>query len=57
VDFIRFLKQELNLKPLINWAQNGIMIQLSSALMAAILIVVFKKINKMEGYEIAKIRF
>lgn len=55
--FFRFLKQELNLKHLINRTPNGIMIQIYSALMAAILIVTFKKINKIEGYKIAKIQF
>lgn len=55
--FFRFLKQELNLKHLINRSLNGIMIQLYSALITSILIVTFKKINKIEGYKIAKIRF
>jgi len=50
----RFLKQELNLKHLINQTYDGIMIQIYSALVAAFLIAAFKKI---EGYKIEKIQF
>jgi hypothetical protein len=55
--FFRFLKQELNMKHLINRTKNGIMIQLYSALMSAILLVAFKKINKIPSYKRAKVRF
>ena len=55
--FFRFLKQELNVKHLLNHTFNGIMIQLYSALMAAILLVSFKKVNKIKGYKITKIIF
>lgn len=55
--FFRFLKQELNMKHFINRTQNGILIQLYSALMAAILLVAFKKINKIASYKKAKVRF
>jgi len=55
--FFRFLKQELNMKHFINRTKNGILIQLYSALMAAILLVAFKKINKIASYKKAKVRF
>jgi hypothetical protein len=55
--FFRFLKQELNMKHLINRTHNGIMIQLYAALMSAILLVAFKKINKIASYKKAKVRF
>lgn len=55
--FFRFLKQELNMKHLINRTKNGILIQLYSALMSAILLVAFKKINKIASYKKAKVRF
>lgn len=55
--FFRFLKQELNIKHLINRTFNGIMIQIYAALMAAILLVVFKKANKISSYKGAKVLF
>jgi len=55
--FFRFLKQELNMKHFINRTKNGILIQLYSALMAAILLVAFKRINKIASYKKAKVRF
>lgn len=55
--FFRFLKQELNMKHLINRTRNGIMIQIYVALMSAILLVAFKKINKIASYKKAKVRF
>ena len=55
--FFRFLKQELNIKHLINRTFNGIMIQIYAALMAAILLIVFKKANKISSYKGAKVLF
>jgi len=55
--FFRFIKQQLNIKHLINRSENGVQIQIFSALIAAMLILVFKISNKISGYVIAKIRF
>lgn len=55
--FFRFLKQELNMKHLINRTYNGIMIQIYAALITAILLVVFKKTNNISSYKSAKILF
>lgn len=55
--FFRFIKQKLNIKHLINRSENGIKIQMFTALIAAILILVFKISNNISSYTIAKIRF
>lgn len=55
--FFRFIKQQLNIKHLINRSENGVQIQIYTALIAAILILVFKISNQIKSYTIAKIRF
>ncbi len=55
--FFRFIKQQLNIKHLINRSENGVKIQIFSALIAAILILVFKLGNKIPSYKIAKMKF
>lgn len=55
--FFRFIKQQLKIKHLINRSENGVQIQMFTALIAAILILVFKISNNISSYTIAKIRF
>lgn len=55
--FFRFLKQELNIKHLLSHSQNGIKVQIYVTLLLAILLTVFKQVNKISGYKIAKMRF
>jgi DDE family transposase len=55
--FFRFIKQQLNIKHLINRSENGVKIQIFSALIAAILVLVFKFGNKIPSYKIAKMKF
>lgn len=55
--FFRFLKQELNIKHLLNHSENGIQIQIYSALITAILLIVYKTTHNMASYKQAKIRF
>lgn len=55
--FFRFLKQELNVKHLLNYSENGVKIQIYCALITAILLLVYKTANKIQGYKQAKIRF
>jgi hypothetical protein len=55
--FFRFIKQQLNIKHLINRSENGVKIQIFSALIAAILDLVFKIGNKIPSYKIAKLMF
>ncbi len=55
--FFKFLKQELNFKHLISRTENGIKVMLYATLILALLILVYKKKNKIVSYKIAKIRF
>ena len=55
--FFRFLKQELNLNHLLSRTLNGIMVILYMTLITAMLMMVHKQINNIQGYKIAKLRF
>ena len=55
--FFRFLKQELNLKHFTSYSINGIKVMLYVLLIAAMLIMLYKKYNNIDGYKRAKIRF
>ncbi len=55
--FFKFLKQELNFSHLINRSENGIRIMLYTTLIAAILLLVYKKKNGLSGYKIMKLKF
>lgn len=55
--FFKFLKQELNLKHLVSRNENGIKVMLYMSLIAAMLLMLYKKLNNIEGYKIAKIKF
>lgn len=52
--FFKFLKQELNFSHLINRSENGIKVMLYATLIAATLLLVYKKKNKLTGYKIMK---
>jgi hypothetical protein len=54
--FFRFLKQELNFSHLISVNKNGIKIILYMTLIAAMMILIYKRINEF-GYKTAKRRF
>lgn len=55
--FFRFIKQELNIKHLLNRSENGVLIQVYVTLILAILLTVFKLTNQIKSYKLAKIRF
>lgn len=55
--FFKFLKQQLNFSHLINRSENGIRIMLYSTLIAAVLLLVYKKKNGLSGYKIMKQKF
>ena len=55
--FFRFIKQELNFKHLVSRSKNGIEVMLYMTMITAILLLVYKKRNKISGYKIAKLRF
>jgi hypothetical protein len=55
--FFKFLKQQLNFSHLVNRSENGIKTMLFCTLIAAILLLVYKKTNNLNGYKIMKLRF
>lgn len=54
--FFRFIKQELNVSHLVSLNKNGIKVMIYMTLIVAILILMYKKANKL-GYKTAKRRF
>lgn len=55
--FFRFLKQELNLKHFASYSINGIKVVLYVLLIAAMLIMLYKKFNNIDSYKRAKLKF
>lgn len=55
--FFKFLKQELNFKHLINRSENGIKVMLYVTMIAAILLLEYKKRNGFKGFKIVKQKF
>ncbi len=55
--FFRFLKQELNFKHFTSYSNNGIQVMFYVILIAAMLIMIYKKLNNIESYKSAKIQF
>ncbi len=55
--FFRFLKQELNFSHLVSRSHNGILVMLYMTLITAMLLLVYKQVNEVTGYKIAKIKF
>jgi IS4 transposase len=54
--FFRFLKQELNASHLVSLNKNGIQVILYMTLIAAMMVLIYKKANNI-GYKTAKRRF
>lgn len=55
--FFKFLKQELNFKHLLSRNENGIRVALYMTLITAMLLLLYKKLNNISGYKLAKIKF
>lgn len=55
--FFKYLKQHLNLKHLVARSENGIRVMLYMTLILSILIIAYKKLNKIETFKIAKLKF
>lgn len=55
--FFRFLKQELNVKHFSSFSLNGIKVLIYVQLIASMLIMLYKKLNNIDGYKRAKLRF
>lgn len=55
--FFKFLKQELSLKHFLSRNENGIQVVLYTTLITAMLIYIYKHVNKIESYKLAKLKF
>ena len=55
--FFKFIKQLLNFDHLLNRSENGIKVVLYVTMIASILLLVYKKLNKLNGYKMPKLKF
>ncbi|GGF30298.1 IS4 family transposase [Flavobacterium limi] len=55
--FFKFIKQNLNFSHLLSRNINGVKVVMYMTLITAILLVVYKKLNELKGYKIAKLKF
>ena len=55
--FFKFIKQELNASHLVSRDENGIIVMLYMAMIVASLIIVYKKLNKIKSYKMARLQF
>lgn len=55
--FFKFIKQHLNVKHLICRDVNGIKVMIYMTMIVAVLILAYKKINKLKGFKLAKLKF
>ncbi|MCX6207981.1 MAG: IS4 family transposase [Bacteroidetes bacterium] len=55
--FFKFIKQHLNLKHLVTRNENGMKVMLYMTMILAILIITYKKLNKISNIKIAKLKF
>lgn len=55
--FFKFLKQEMNFSHLVSRSENGIKVVMYITMIAAILLTLYKKSNKIMGWAVAKIKF
>jgi len=55
--FFKFLKQYFHIKHFLSYSENGLQVVMYMSMIAALLVLTFKKKNKIEGYKIAKCRF
>jgi len=55
--FFKFLKQHLSLKHIVSRNENAIRVMIYMTFILAMLIIVYKKVNKIAGFKIAKLKF
>lgn len=53
--FFKFIKQELNFSHITNRSENGIRVMMYMTLILSMLILVYKKANKLSGFKIVKV--
>ena len=55
--FFKFIKQHLSASHLVSRSENGIKVMIYMTLIVAALIIVYKKLNGIGSYKIARLRF
>ena len=55
--FFKFIKQELNFEHIMSKGENALKVMLYMTLITAQLIITYKKLNKLKGYKIPKLKF
>ena len=55
--FFKFIKQNLNFSHLLSRNSNAIKVIMYMTLITSILLIVYKKLNGLEGYKIPKLKF
>lgn len=55
--FFKFLKQHLNLKHIVSRNENAIKVMIYMTLIISMLLIVYKKVNNLKGFKIAKLKF
>lgn len=55
--FFKFLKQHLNLKHIVSRNDNAIKVMIYMTFILSMLLIVYKKLNKITGFKIAKLKF
>lgn len=55
--FFRFIKQHLNVNHLISRDENGIKVMIYMTMIVAMLILAYRKINRLKGFKITKLKF
>jgi hypothetical protein len=55
--FFKFIKQHLNASHLVSRTLNGMKVMIYMTMITAVLLLAYRKINRLQGYKIAKLRF
>lgn len=55
--FFKFIKQHLHFKHFLNYSENGIRVMMYMTMITAILLLIYKKVNEIKSYKIAKFQF
>lgn len=55
--FFKFIKQHLHFKHFLNYSENGIKVMMYMTMITAILLLIYKRINEIKSYKIAKFQF
>lgn len=55
--FFKFIKQHLHFKHFLNYSENGIKVMMYMTMIVAILVLIYKKLNDINSFKIAKYEF